>query len=108
MTIKTKIKRSIRNYIRTIHHCRKGGNGYKVKCCMCEKMVDKNNTFIPKECLINCGYKAAHKICTDCWWNLETGFARENASHKCPGCLKRLPLTHHTKMELIFIDLTND
>ena len=106
MPKKTKSKRSKRKQRKTRRRFRKGGNGENVKCCMCEKIVDKNNTFIPKECLINNGKKAAHRICKECWWNPETGFAREDAPHNCPGCLKGLPLTEHKREEPIVVDLT--
>jgi hypothetical protein len=43
---------------------RKGG-----ACCVCDKR--------------------AHKICSDCWWD---DFANETASHKCPGCVKGIPV----------------
>ena len=86
----------------------KGGNGEKVKCCICEKIVNKSDTLIPRECLMNNGQKAAHRICQECWWNPETGFAREYASHKCPGCIKGLPLTEYKKEAPVFIDLTED
>jgi hypothetical protein len=96
---KTKNRRTIRRY-------RRGGNGEKVRCCMCEKMVDKNKTFIPMNCLKNNWKAAAHRICEECWWDPNTGFALENASHKCPGCVKGLPLTEYNKEQII--DLTED
>jgi len=27
-----------------------------------------------------------HKICENCWWDEEQGFALEHTNHKCPGC----------------------
>ena len=86
---------------------KKGGENEKVTCCMCEKEVDKNNTLVPRECLIENG-RAAHRICHACWWNPESGFAREEADHRCPGCLKNLPLIAVEKKEPEFIDLTLD
>jgi hypothetical protein len=86
---------------------KKGGNNDKVLCCMCEKKVDIKDTFIPRECL-NKHYNAAHRICSDCWWDEKNGFAKENVSHKCPGCIKNLPLTYVKKESPIFIDLTED
>jgi len=83
-------------------------NGEKVKCSMCEKMVDKYNTFIPRVCLMTHGDKASHRICSNCWWNPTTGFALENSSHKCPGCVKNLPLTVYKKEAPVFIDLTDN
>ena len=86
---------------------KKGGNNEKVNCCMCEREVDKNNTLIPRACLIEHG-TSAHRICNDCWWNPESGFAREDVDHRCPGCLKNLPLTPVKKKEPEFVDLTLD
>lgn len=85
----------------------KGGNNDKVKCSMCEKMVNKDDTLIPRECLVKYG-KSAHRICQNCWWNPETGFALEHARHNCPGCEKGLPLTHYKKEQPVLIDLTED
>jgi hypothetical protein len=105
--IKSRRTRSKR-YRRTRRNNRKGGNGNDVKCCMCERMVKKNDTLIPRECLIKYGKNEAHRICQDCWWDPTIGFAREDASHKCPGCQKGLPLTEYKKGPPIFVDLTDD
>jgi hypothetical protein len=78
-----------------------------VICCMCEKEVDKSNTFIPQICLQQHG-QTSHRICCKCWWNTETGFAREGAPHKCPGCVKKLLLTSVPYKELEIVDLTLD
>jgi hypothetical protein len=85
----------------------KAGNGDKVQCCMCGKMVNKDYTMSPSGCLMKHG-EGAHRICQDCWWNPEKGFGRENASHECPGCLKGLPLTPFEKKDYGVIDLTDD
>ncbi len=85
----------------------RGGNGEQVQCCMCGKMVDLKDTFVPGECLVNHA-KAAHRICEDCWWDDKKGFALETTSHKCPGCEKGLPLTHVKKEDPILVDLTED
>ena len=77
-----------------------------VKCCMCEKMINKKNTLSPRECLNEHG-PGAHRICQECWWDPEKGFASEDVSHKCPGCIKGLPLTPYSR-ETIFMDLTED
>lgn len=77
------------------------------QCCMCEKMVAVNDTFVPRECLMKHG-KAAHRICEDCWWNEKTGFALESTCHECPGCKKGLPLTHVKKEPPIVVDLTEE
>ena len=97
------LKRSNKRFKKYI----KGGQEEKVKCCICEKEIDKNNTLVPRECLMKNG-SAAHRICQDCWWNSESGFAREDADHKCPGCIKKLPLTTVTKKNSEIIDLTLD
>lgn len=75
-----------------------------VICCICEKNVNKDNTFVPLECVNKYG-SAAHRVCKECWWDQ---FAREEVSHKCPGCQKGLPLTHLEKEPLIVVDLTED
>lgn len=86
----------------------KAGNGQQIRCCMCEKVIKKDeNTLTPSGCLMKYG-KASHKICQDCWWNPKTGFAREDASHKCPGCEKGFPLTPFEKEKPITMDLTED
>lgn len=94
---------------KTRSHTRKlrGGNGEEVKCCMCGKMVHFKDTFVPRECLMKHG-KGAHRICEDCWWDEEKGFALETTSHKCPGCEKGLPLTPYKKDQPIVVDLTED
>ena len=93
---------------RTRRYYRKGGTISDVNCCMCERMVNKSDTLIPRECLIKHGKNEAHRICQDCWWDPNIGFAREYASHKCPGCQKGLPLTEYKKGPPIFVDLTDD
>lgn len=72
---------------------KRGGQAFKVVCCDCEKKVDLSIALIPRKCLTRYGYNA-HRICDKCWWGDETktGFADENVSHKCPGCVKGLPL----------------
>lgn len=102
-----KMKRKTLKSKKSIKRYKKGGNNEKVKCCMCKREVDKNNTLIPRDCLIEHGIEA-HRICNDCWWNPVSGFAREDrADHKCPGCVKNLPLTVVNK-EQGMIDLTSD
>lgn len=74
---------------------------------MCERIVLLEITFVPGKCLMKHG-KAAHRICEDCWWDNEKGFALETSSHECPGCLKGLPLTPFIKEPPIFVDLTEE
>ena len=45
---KMKRKRETIRSKKSIKRYRKGGNNEKVKCCMCEREVDKNNTLIPE------------------------------------------------------------
>ena len=101
-SIKKSMKRTNKSSIK------KGGENEKVTCCMCEREVDKSNTLVPRACLIDHG-RAAHRICHTCWWNPESGFALENrADHKCPGCLKNLPLIAVENKDPVVIDLTLD
>jgi hypothetical protein len=90
-TLKNKRSNKISNKI--CRRCKKGGEDEKVTCCMCEREVDKNNTLVPRVCL-NTYSSRAHRICNDCWWDPVSGFARENATHGCPGCAKKFPLTN--------------
>jgi len=62
---------------------------YNVKCCMCEKKSNRNDTLVPLTCLRKYGERA-HRICQNCWWS---EFAVEHGSHECPGCKKHFPLT---------------
>ena len=84
------------------------GGQEQVKCSMCEKNVNKSDTLVPTICQSKYGPQAAHRICQDCWWDPNTGFAVENRSHKCPGCQKGLPLTTVKIGEPIEIDLSDD
>jgi len=87
---------------------RKGGNGIKVNCCMCENITEKERALIPRKCLIKYGEREAHRICQSCWWDPIKGFAREDAPHECPGCDKGFPLSIYIKEAPILIDLTED
>jgi len=78
-----------------------------INCVMCEDFITIENTLIPNICFKKHG-KMAHRICENCWWNPISGFAREYASHKCPGCEKKLPLLKYKKNDPIFIDLTEE
>ena len=76
-----------------------------VNCSMCDKTVVRNKTLVPARCLKEHGDRA-HRICQDCWWNT---FAKEDAPHGCPGCIKGLPLpppvkaTRKPTIEEIFV-----
>ena len=52
-------------------------------CCVCKTQT---GTFMPIQCFNYRSESNAHKICSDCWWDEEKGFAIEFKSHKCPGC----------------------
>lgn len=76
-----------------------------VSCSMCDKSVPRNKTLVPALCLKEHGDRA-HRICKECWWNT---FAKEDAPHGCPGCMRNLPLpptvkgTRKPKSEEIFV-----
>ena len=72
-------------------------------CCMCEEnTTDKTNPLIPMKCLKKYGKYRAHKICSHCWWNK---FAKEDESHECPCCEKKIPIPKDPNAGII-IDLT--
>jgi hypothetical protein len=105
MPRKSKVRRHKRKTRRTRRRSRKGGNGIngeQATCCMCETVVDKGKTYIPRKCLTK-NMQKAHRICENCWWST---FAEENATHACPGCVKGLPLTEYKQPT--FIDLVDD
>ena len=54
-------------------------------CCVCTKQSGK---FMPIQCFYYRSESNSHKICQDCWWDEEKGFAIESKSHKCPGCVE--------------------
>jgi hypothetical protein len=91
---------------------KKGGNGEgKVNCCMCGKEVNIDETLIPLDCLQKMREKGKgpHRLCQHCWWNPDTGFAREGINHKCPCCEKGVPFpTIKLKESTEVIDLTED
>jgi len=63
----------------------------KIPCCVCEEEFSRKTMLVPAACLKK-HKERAHRICEHCWWNPDTGFAREDAEHGCPGCKKGLPL----------------
>ncbi len=81
-------------------------------CCICEYEVSSSNILIPSQCYKKFGMNG-HRVCTTCWFNK---FAKENRSHRCPGCIKMWDLNEwnpHGKEPLKilpdhpqFIDLT--
>jgi hypothetical protein len=100
---KSKNRKSKKTLKRKVNRV-KGGNNDQVQCSMCENIVPKKDTLVPSICSLQHGQRA-HRICQDCWWNPNTGFALETTSHKCPGCSKGLPLL--PKEKPIIVDLTD-
>ena len=73
-----------------------------VSCSMCNDKFPRNEMLVPSGCPNTTmpGTKRpyadkAHRICKGCWWptksNPNSGFAREDGTHGCPGCKKGLP-----------------
>jgi hypothetical protein len=73
---------------------------------MCYGKKGENTCCIPVKCLMANGARA-HRICSHCWWEPISGFAREGASHKCPGCENNFQLTAAISSRTV-IDLTDD
>jgi hypothetical protein len=95
----TKKRKSIRRSIRSIR------SNPSNTCCMCEKR--KTGIFyLPMECSIKHGSRS-HKMCEKCWVDK---FAFPYANHRCPGCVKGMPLTKSKKLyvpkDVETIDLT--
>jgi hypothetical protein len=99
-----KIKKTKKTKRNNIKKFLKGGNS-EIKCVMCNKNTTLESSLVPMSCLKRYG-KKAHRICKDCWWDEDYGFAREGISHGCPGCKKGLPLNTQlmTEPELVIID----
>ena len=102
-------KRTIKNRTRKNKRSKssraRGSSTTMEHCCMCGSKLDKKKTaLIPQECLIKYGKIRAHKVCPSCWWG---EFAKEGASHKCPGCVKGLPVAKDVNAGKV-IDLTED
>ena len=79
--------------------------GTSAKCCMCENKYDKKDMLTPRKCS-KVNFMKSHKICKDCWWDKKSGFALENRDHKCPGCIKKMPLTSVPQIKEV-INLTD-
>ena len=71
----------------------RGGQHEKIKCCMCNKEIQREDGLMPAKCYMKNDAKRAHRICQECWWS---GFAKEGVNHACPGCVKGLPLNGPT------------
>ena len=78
--------------------------GSMEECCMCGSKFVKKTALVPQECLMKYGKNRAHKVCPRCWWG---EFAKEGASHKCPGCVKGLPVAKDVNAGKV-VDLTED
>jgi hypothetical protein len=77
--------------------------GVSTQCCMCDReFSNKSTMFTPLPCLRRNGFRA-HKICDECWWDPQIGFARENDLHKCPGCVRGLPLNRVENKEIVLL-----
>lgn len=57
------------------------------KCVICD--TTEKPFLSPVKCVIQHGFDRSHKICQVCWFR---DFAREDISHKCPGCASGIPL----------------
>lgn len=73
-----------------------------VSCAMCDNKFPRNEMLVPSGCPSTHipGTKKmyadrSHRVCQDCWWpqpgNPESGFARVDGPHGCPGCKRGLP-----------------
>jgi len=76
-----------------------------IHCCMCEKEINSVNILTPVICYRKYMDKS-HRICSECWFNSVTGFAIEDRSHECPGCVKKIQLTKVSYSETEVLDLT--
>jgi hypothetical protein len=99
-------KRTIKNRTRKNRRNKSSrARGSMEECCMCgSKFHKKKTAMIPQECLIKYGKIRAHKVCPRCWWG---EFAKEGVSHKCPGCVKGLPVAKDVNAGKV-VDLTED
>ncbi len=66
----------------------------KHECCICGKSM--SDGLMPRSCYMKHG-EHSHRICQDCWWDPNTGFANETSTHGCPGCLKGMEITNNNK-----------
>jgi len=90
-----------------INRVKRGGeNTDKVNCCMCGKEINRTGSLMPLKCEPPRG-KSKHRICQDCWWNKDTGFALEGPRHACPGCTNGVPYPDAITTTAV-IDLTSD
>jgi len=95
---KKRVTKKARGRVRSSRRAR----GSMEHCCMCGSKIDKKTALVPQECLMKYGKIRAHKVCPRCWWG---EFAKEGASHKCPGCVKGLPVAKDPNAGTV-VDLT--
>lgn len=69
-----------------------------VPCCMCDHKFPRDTMFTPSRCL-QTHRERAHKICEECWWDPQIGFAKEDTTHSCPGCKRGQPLNPPLKIK---------
>ena len=100
---KKRVTKKARGRVRSSRRAR-GSSTTMEDCCMCGSKFVKKTAMIPQECLIKYGKIRAHKVCPKCWWG---EFAKEGASHKCPGCQKGLPVAKDVNAGKV-VDLTED
>lgn len=105
---KYRIKKTIKNRTRKNRRSKssraRGSSTIMEDCCIYGSKFNKKTALIPRECFMKYGKIRAHKVCPKCWWG---EFAKEGASHKCPGCVKGLPLAEDLDAGTV-IDLTID
>ena len=97
---KKKVTKKARGRVRSSRRAR----GSMEDCCMCGSKFVKKTALVPQECLIKYGKIRAHKVCPKCWWG---EFAKEGATHKCPGCKKGLPVAKDVNAGKV-VDLTDE
>ena len=88
------IKRKRINRSRKTRRRRMKAGNPNHKCCICGKSIS-NDGLMPRTCYMKYG-ENAHRICQDCWWDPNTGFAKETDTHGCPGCIKGIPITNNS------------
>jgi hypothetical protein len=101
----TKRSKGIKKSGKTRRRRMKAGNPNHT-CCMCGKTIS-NDGLMPRSCYMKHGDNA-HRICQECWWDPNTGFSKETATHGCPGCLKGIQLSNHSKLNKKSLKINRD
>jgi hypothetical protein len=60
----------------------------RIHCVLCGQFISYEQYFIPLKCLLKNGSRKAHRLCEKCWFSK---FTKEDADHKCPGCVMKKP-----------------